>query len=131
MDTTILLSKVIGLGLVIISLSFMLRRKHYAMALQEFVQARAMRMMLSLVELTAGLFLIMLHTDWSSPAASIITLIGWLAVVESTVYLFISDSAFARLIAAFNRPGWYIGGGLVGLVAGAYLALHGFGMLGM
>ena len=130
MDTTILLSKVIGLLLVITSLSFMLRRKYYATAIEEIVQARALRMMLSLIELTAGLFLIVLHTDWSSLAASIITLVGWLAVIESTLYLFMSDNAFARLVAAFNKPGWYIGGGIVGLVAGAYLALYGFGMLG-
>ncbi|MDX1444210.1 MAG: hypothetical protein R3270_10650 [Gammaproteobacteria bacterium] len=130
MELTLLLSKVLGLLLIITSLSFIIRRRYYEKVLEEFVQARALRMLMSIIELTAGLFLVILHNDWSSLAAAIITAVGWMAIIESTAYLFMPDRAFARLIGAFNQPSWYIGGGLIGLLAGGYLVLVGFGFIG-
>jgi hypothetical protein len=130
MDTTILLSKVLGLGLVICSAAFMVRQNYYMhMISREFVSSGFARMLMGFLELLAGLFLVLLHNDWSSLPAGIISAVGWLCVMEGSAYLFLSNSAVARMLHAFNKPAWYMGGGAFGLVIGAYLALFGFGFI--
>src|SRR5262245_32088312 len=126
METTILLSKVLGICLVAIGAAIILRRHYFLVAFAAFVEQRLLRVVVSMIELTAGLFLVV-RNAWSPLPAAVITLIGWMAVVEATVYLLLPDTILARLMASFNTVGWYIVGGVLAIGAGLYLAGFGFG----
>lgn len=128
-DVTILLSRALGPFILIASIAMLLRRQYFAAVIAEFAQARLLRLMLALIELLAGLFLVLLHNDWSSVHAGIISAIGWLAILEGVSYLLLPDRKVAAIIGWFNRPNWYIGGGLFGIVVGAWLSLAGFGYI--
>jgi hypothetical protein len=70
-----------------------------------------------------------MHNGWSPPAAAIITIIGWLVVIEAAIYLLLPDDLVGRFIGTFNTEGWYIAGGLLSIALGIYLAAFGFGWI--
>lgn len=129
METTILLSQVLGLFLIIVGASVMFRKRYFVPVIGEFVEERLTRMLMGILELLAGLFLVVAHTDWSSLPAGIITVIGYVLVIEGAGYLLLSDRAVAWIIKSFNVRAWYVSGGLLAILLGAYLSAFGFGLL--
>ena len=75
----------------------------------------------------AGLFLVFGHNVWSPLPAAIISLLGWIAVIEGGLYLLLPDEAVEGIPEAVNRPSMYLGGGAFTVLVGIYLAGFGFG----
>ncbi|MDQ8730876.1 hypothetical protein [Bradyrhizobium sp. LHD-71] len=107
--------------------AIMIRRRYFVPVFGAFVEERLTRVVMSTIELLAGLFLVVAHNVWSSPPAAIISLLGWLAVIEATAYLILPDDLVEKVIGTFNTPAWYLGGGLFAIMIGVYLAGSGFG----
>jgi hypothetical protein len=129
MDSTHLLAKAIGPFLVIVGAAIMLRRDYFIEVFGAYPRERLTRVVVSLAELLAGLFLVVAHNVWSPLPAAILTIIGWMAVIEGLVYLLLPDAGVGRFIGTFNTPGWYVAGGVLAIVVGAYLAAFGFGLI--
>ena len=129
METTIFLSQVLGLFLVIVGAAVLYRKQYLVPVIGEFVEERLTRMIMGVLELLAGLFLVLAHTDWSSLPAGIITAIGYMLVVEGTAYLLLPDSMMRWVIRTFNVKAWYVAGGTLSVLMGAYLIFFGFGLL--
>jgi uncharacterized membrane protein HdeD (DUF308 family) len=127
METTILLSKVLGLFITIVGVVVMVRKEYFIPLISVFVKERFTRLVMSIVELMAGLFLVVTHNDFSSGPAAIITLFGYVAVIEGILYLITPDKTLQTLISKFNNPKIYLFGGLASVVVGLYLANAGFG----
>ena len=123
---TLLLARVLGLYLVIVGAAIMLRRNNLATVFTGLAEARLVRAILALIELLAGLFLVVMHNEWSSLPAGIISALGWLAVAESMAYLLLPDDAVSRVVNMINRPSLYLLGGALGVALGVYLAGVGF-----
>jgi hypothetical protein len=126
MTLTILLAKVIGIMLVVIGAVIVIRRRQFLPIFGAYPEERLIRTTMSMIELLAGLFLVVGHNLWSPLPAAAITIIGWLAVLEALIYLFFPDDWVARFIATFNTSAWYIVGGSLAMVVGTYLTGFGF-----
>lgn len=124
---TVLLSKVLGVFLVIVGAAMILRRQYFPPIFAAIVEQRLLRAFIAMIELLAGLFLVVMHRGWSSLPAGIITLMGWMAIAESSAYLLLPDAVVARFIRSFSTPAWYFWGGVLALAIGLYLAAYGFG----
>ncbi len=129
MELTTYLSQVLGLFLIVVGASVLLRRSYYVPVIGSFVEERMVRMLMGIAELATGLFLVIAHHDWSTLPASIITGIGYLLVIEGTAYLLLPDSVMSWAIRTFNVRAWYAIGGSASIVLGAYLAAAGFGII--
>jgi hypothetical protein len=128
MELTIYLAKVFGIALVIMGAAIMLRRRYFVPVFGAFVEERLTRAVVSMIELVAALFLIVGHNVWSPAPAAIISLVGWMAVIEASAYLLLPDEVVEGIIDTFNKPAWYLFGGLLSIVLGIYLAGFGFGL---
>lgn len=126
METTVFLSKVIGVSLILIGGAIVFRRRYFVPVFAAYAEQRLVRTTMSMIELVAGLSLVV-HNAWSPLPAAIITLLGWMAVAEALVYMLAPDAFVARFIGTFNTEGWYIAGGGLAVVVGLYLAGFGFG----
>lgn len=124
---TVLLSKVLGIFLMVVGAAVALRRNYFIPVVATFVEERLTRFVVGLAELLAGLFLVVTHNEWSSAPAAIVTLIGWLAVIESIAYMLLPDEVLEELIGALNKPEWYVGSGILSMILGLFLAGFGFG----
>lgn len=127
MELTILLSQVFGIYLIIGGAAIMLRKSHFIPVVGAFVEERLLRLVVAMAELTGGLFLVLTHNVWTTFPEGIISLFGWMLVIEGTAYLILPDSVIAKMINAFNKPWWYVGGGILAIACGVYLAGFGFG----
>ncbi len=126
MELTTYLSKVIGLSLVIIGLVIALRRRYFMPVFGMIAEDKLTRATLAIVELVAGLALVVAHNIWAPAPAAVISFFGWLAVIEATSYLILPDSYVEKWIKAVSTPAGYIGGGAFAVVVGIYLAGSGF-----
>ena len=129
MEHTVYLSQVLGLFLIIAGASIMFRKRYYVPVVGEFIEDRFMRMVMGIMELLAGLFLVVAHNDWSTLPAGIISAIGWVLIIEGTAYLLVSDRTMTWMIRTFNVRTWYLVGGILAMALGLYLAFFGFGIL--
>jgi hypothetical protein len=127
MALTILLAKVIGIVLAVIGAMILIRRQHFLSVFAAYAEQRLLRTTMSMIELLAGIFLVVGHNVWSPLPAALITIIGWMAVLEAAIYLLLSDRLVAKFIATFNTATWYVIGGSLAIVVGGYLAGFGFG----
>lgn len=126
MELTILLSKVFGIYLLVGGLAYMVRRKYFMAVVHDFVSDRALRMILAVAELVAGLFLVLSHNMWDSWPERIVSFAGWMIVVEGVFYLFMPESVIKKVLKVFNTRGWYVVGGIVSILLGIYLVNFGF-----
>jgi hypothetical protein len=126
MEATVLLSKALGLCLIVIGAAIILRRHYFLPVFAAYVEQRLVRTVVSMIELAVGLPLVV-NNVWSPLPAAIITLLGWMAVTEAIVFLFLPDVFVARFIATFNTAAFYIIGGVLAIGVGLYLAGFGFG----
>ncbi len=127
MPTTILLSRVLGVFMAVVGVAALVRRDALAELVAQFSRDRSFRTMVAAIELLAGLFLVSLHRAWDTAPAFVISLICWMAVVESSAYLLLPDRAVQALLAPFTKPGAVAAMGGVALVLGLWLAAYGFG----
>jgi hypothetical protein len=128
-ETTVLLSRVLGVFIVIIGTAALYQRQAFAELVATFSRDRTLRTLFAAVELLAGLFLVASHRAWDTAPQIIVSLIGWMAVLESAAYLLLPDRIVQSFLAPFARPGVIAGCGAVGLVLGLYLAAYGFGVI--
>ena len=127
MELTVFLAKVLGIAMVVVGAAIMLRRDYYLAVFGTFAEQRMTRVVIAIIELIAALSLVVAHTAWSPFPAALISLIGWMAVVEATACLLLPDAAIRTMLAQVNTPAWYLGGGIFAIALGAYLAGFGFG----
>lgn len=126
---TLFFAKLLGLYFLIVGLVVMFRRKSVMPAISEIVKNRALLLVVALVELLAGLSIIINYTEVSKSLEGVISLVGWMLVVEGIVYLALPARYTQKFVRSFNKPSWYVGGGLVAALLGAYLAALGFGFI--
>ncbi|HET9861935.1 MAG TPA: hypothetical protein VFP37_00715 [Steroidobacteraceae bacterium] len=112
--------------LIVIGVAILVRRPFFLAVFAEYVDQRLVRVTMSMIELFAGIALVVAHNVWSPPPAAVLTIIGWMAVLEGTFFLLVPDGWLARFMATFSTPGWYVIGGLLAIVIGIYLAGFAF-----
>src|SRR5690606_28842378 len=87
MEHTLYLSKSLGIGLVLIGLVIMVRHRYFIPIFATYAENRLVRAVASMIELFAGIFLVVAHNVWSPLPAAIVSIIGWMALLEGLLYL--------------------------------------------
>lgn len=128
MELSIFFAKLFGLYFLIAGGIIMMRQKSFMPIFTEIFGSRALLLVLGVAELLAGLAIVIAHPIFTADWKGLITLIGAWMVVEGIMYLAMPYTKIGRLMRQFNTPTWYTSGGLVAVIAGAYLAGKGFGL---
>jgi hypothetical protein len=129
MTQTMLFAKVLGAFMIIVGLSMVLRRQVMVEVAIRYAEDRPLRIFFAAIELLAGLLLVALHNVWDPTPALIVTLVGWLAVAESTAYLMLPDRLVLPFLRSFANPAIIAASGALAALAGLYLAVVGFGVI--
>ncbi|MDQ5957913.1 MAG: hypothetical protein QG665_248 [Patescibacteria group bacterium] len=129
MELSIFLSQAIGIYLILIGLICVTRRKMMMAAVAEMMSNKAIIYLVGILELLAGIGLVLVHNIWAYDPIVIVTLVGWLMLIEAIAYLVLPYRIVYKLVRRFNTKKWYIGGGLVSIVLGGYLVAVGFGLI--
>lgn len=122
------LAELLGLYFIIVGLIVALRRSSLMPAIRELAANRPLLFLTAILELAAGLAIILVFPKVSFSPEGVIALVGWMMTIEGLLYLALPSRKVQKFIGRFNRPGWYLWGGILSIVAGAYLAGTGFGL---
>lgn len=122
-----MLEQLLGLYFIIVGVIVLYRRRSLMPAIGQLVANPALRTVIGLVELMAGLAIVLTYPEVTLNASGLVSLIGWTLIVEGIIYLSMPSRMVQRFIKRFNRDSWYRTGGAVAIVMGAYLAGVGFG----
>lgn len=120
-------AKLFGLYFIIVGAIVLVRRDTIMPVLKRMSQERAFLLVLAVIEIAAGLGLVIAFPRITLDLSGAISLVGYMLLVEGVIYLAAPSKYVRRMIGKFNRPVWYILGGIFSVLAGLYLAGKGFG----
>lgn len=122
------LAKLFGVYLIIVGAVVLVRRRSFMPAVRDLASNRALLMVMSVIELAAGLAVVLAYPKVSLEPVGIISLVGWGMLVEGFIYLALPARKVQHMISRFNITGWYVAGGALAVAGGIYLANFGFGL---
>ena len=121
-------AQLFGLYFIIMGAIIAVRRDNVMPSVSRFADEGPLLLVIAVVEIVAGLGLILAFPGFTLPdLAGWISVIGYMLVVEGVIYLAAPATFVRRFIGYFNRPSWYVVGGVLSVLAGLYLAGKGFG----
>ena len=128
MDLTLFLAQVIGVYVLVGSLSALLYPKRIEAALREVKKSYLFPYFDGALALIFGLLIVLTHNVWDGLAASLVTLVGWLGLVEGGVMMLLPQESIVKIAEKFSGRKAAMGWAIVGLVVGGYLTYFGFFM---
>ena len=125
---TLFLSKLIGLYCIVAALCMMTRRQVTLDTVTALFQNPSMMLILGVITLAAGLAMVLAHNIWSGGAlAVVVTLVGWITLVKSLLFLFLPPEMAAGLyLRQLHYQQLFYLYGAISLVLGIYLTYEGF-----
>jgi len=126
MDLTQFLSQLIGIYVLVASLSALLYPKRVEKALREVGKSYLFPYFDGALALIFGLLIVLVHNVWDGLAASLVTLIGWLAVIEGGIMLLLPQESIVKLAEKFAGRTTAVAWSVAGLAVGGYLTYVGF-----
>lgn len=123
------LAQLFGLYFIIIGVAALVQQKSLIPAVSEFLKNRALMLVVALLEIAAGLALILSHPQITADMEGALSLIGWVMLAEGVVYLLLPRKDIQSVMRSFNTRFWYAAGGVAAILIGAYLAAAGFQIL--
>lgn len=122
------LSSLIGLYVILVALSMFSRGQATVETLAALLQNPSMVLVLVVVMLAAGLAMVLAHNIWSGGAlVVVVTLVGWMTLIKSLVFLFLPPEMEARLfLERLHYQQLFYFYWALPLVLGLYLTYGGF-----
>ena len=103
MDVSIYLAQLLGLYFIIAGLIVAWQQKSLMEAVGDFEKNRALVLVVALVELVAGIAIVLGNPVFSYDWMGLIALVGAWMIVEAVLYIIMPFSQVKRFIRYFNR----------------------------
>lgn len=123
-DLTLFLAQVMGVYLLVAGVSGLLYPARTQKAMREFNKSTVLPYFDGALALILGLLILFTHNVWDDLTTSLVTLVGWLAVLEGLAMFLLSEDVMKQMTNKIADMGRIIG--VVAVVAGAYLMYAGF-----
>lgn len=129
MENTVILAQFFGVLYFVISFAALIRYDKVHAMLKSLRKSRSAFFGLGTVVLAVGLLIIMFHNDWESAAGIVIGVLGWGAILESLLYLFLPRRSITALISHFDSRTAIAVSSLLGMAIGLFLLLVGLAVI--
>jgi hypothetical protein len=127
MQLTHFLAQLLGLYCIIVAVVMLTRKEAMLGIVTSLIQNRSLLFLVEILGLITGLALVLGHNVWSKgPLALIVTLVGWVALIRSTVLLFLSPEAIGEFLKTIRYQQNYYLFTASALILGLYLTFAGF-----
>ena len=127
MQLTRFLAQLLGLYCIIVAVVMLVRKEAMLGIVMNLIQNRSLLFLVEMLGLITGLAMVLGHNVWSKGLlAFIVTLVGWVALVRSTVLLFLPSETIGRFLKIIRYEQNYYVVTTIILILGAYLTYAGF-----
>jgi hypothetical protein len=82
--------------------------------------------LLGILEFMIGLLIVLGHQQWGSFSAGLVSLLGWLAILESVLYMTLPKASLVHLLGRMDHAPMIIATGIISAGIGVVLVLSGF-----
>jgi hypothetical protein len=124
----IFLAKLFGLYFLITGIIILIRRRAVMPAVSELAGNRPVLLTLAIIEIGAGLALVLSYPTIEWSVEGVFATIGYMLLVEGVIYLAAPYKATQKFIKSFNKSEWFMSGGVGALLVGVYLVAYGFNL---
>ncbi len=122
-----ILAQILGLYFIVVGIIVLYRRRAIMPAISRLVSNRPLLLILGLMEILGGIAIALTNPVFTFDADGVISIIGWVMLIEGILYFALPSRKVQRLVRRFNTQTWYRAGGVLSFVMGVYLAGSGFG----
>lgn len=126
MELTLLLTQILGVYMVIGGLSGIFYPARMQKALSEMTRSYILPYFDGALALLVGLLIVLNHNLWSSANEIIISLFGWIAVIEGTVLMLLPHNFIMGFLKRMYTKQFLMGWSILAIIIGAYLTYLGF-----
>ena len=124
---TIFLSRLLGLFLLAVSLSLLLRGQELLAIMSALINDAPMLMNLGMAALLAGLAIVLSHNIWSGGALPVVvTLFGWILLLRGLLLLMLPHETVVRIFEMARFGDFFTVYAAIPLTLGLYLSYAGF-----
>ncbi len=123
--STLFLAQLIGPVMILVGLAFLLRNNEMKGMMKEMSKSTSTLFVYGMIEITAGIALVLKHNIWEDLTTVIISLLGWLMILEATFALLTSKSHIKRMMSDLT-VGLFNPAGFVMVIVGVYLVWQGY-----
>lgn len=124
MDTSVLIAKVMGIFMLVGGVSALMNKDAYKKAVKEYSKSFILVAFDASIALMLGALFVAVHNVWVADFRGLITLFGWLMLVEGAFAL-LFPSAMQGFAKSVGKSGFTFFS-FVMLLVGAYLTYVGF-----
>lgn len=125
MDTSIFLARVIGLYMLIAGFAVLVKGKRYREIVEQFVDDKALMLIVAIITLILGLLLVISHNLWVADWRVAITILAWVTMASAILRLFFPEAVVA-MAQKFKMGVFFRVLAVVIMAVGAYLTYQGF-----
>jgi hypothetical protein len=125
-NTSIFLARLIGPPLAVLGVGMLLHPAVYVAAVVDMLRSPGLIYLACFVGLLGGVALVLVHNVWERDWRVIITLLGWISIVDSASWILLPrpvQQFWSPMLATGAFP--ILGGGLT-LLLGAVLCFYGY-----
>jgi hypothetical protein len=123
--TSIFIAKILGVVLVTKALGVFFKGDEIVEMIQELKRMKLVLYLVTTLELIAGLVIVLTHNIWEGWPA-VITVIGWLMILEGAYFMLFPLEPCLRFIRKIKKSKHIKGWASLVLVIGLYLVFKGF-----
>jgi hypothetical protein len=125
MELSLFLAKVFGLYFLIISIAMVVRREKFEKMMDAFAVDYGSNFLGIILGIIIGLLIVVSHNVWIKSWPVLITLIGWITLIKSSMYLFFPNTLPVVIRFAEKRP-VYLTATIICFLLGLFLVCRGF-----
>lgn len=125
-ETTLFLAQIMGVVFTVLGFSFILKKKFYIQWFKHLELSEPTLFVMALVELTAGLAIVLNNNLWSSSTGIIISIIGGLMVFEGGANLLCKVKTVKHFIKQMLSSNFILGFGIGCIILGVYFLSVGY-----
>lgn len=126
---SVFLAKIMGIYLMLVSLAVLLRHHQFKKNMGDFLGHHHLLALTGGLGILVGLLVVVSHNLWMSGWPVLITIIGWIVLLQGLCRLFCPDAFTRRSKQLMDHSGFLIWS-WCWLIIGAYLTFQGFTNVG-
>lgn len=128
MDSTIFLAQIIGVYMLVGGLSGLIYSERMQRAMAEVKNSYIFPYFDGALALIVGLLIVLMHNVWEGAAAILVTLVGWMAIVEGVSMMLLPHDTIMKIAGKLSSKNAAMGFSIIAILVGGYLVWYGFFM---
>jgi len=127
MATSLLIAKILGIVMLTKAIGVFVKGDEMVEMIQELKQGKLLLYLVTTLELIAGLVIVLTHSVWEGWPA-IITILGWLMILEGAYFMIFPMEPCMRFIKKIKKTDHIRKYAVIALILGLYLTYKGFNL---